>query len=91
MVSSSIEKNVQPARQQQCPPRSWGTVQKISSIPTKLPFDIYRIFMADDGTFPNNLEYPVLLYKAAFLDVDDEENIGRQIILNDGGWTDPWV
>jgi len=44
--------------------------------------------MADDGEFPNNRDYPALLYKDAF---DGTEAEGRDLIAGDGGWTEPWV
>ena len=62
-----------------------GKAMKIQSI---APFDIYRIYVKDDGTYPNNEEYPTLIYKRAF---DGTEADGRRMILNDGGWTNPWL
>lgn len=63
----------------------WGKAEKIHS---SAPFDIYRIYVKDDGHFPNNEEYPTLIYKRAF---DGTENDGRRMIMNDGGWTNPWL
>lgn len=50
--------------------------------------NIYRLFMDDDGTFPNNKEYPLLLYKRAFLGSQSE---ATQRIMESGNWTSPWV
>ena len=45
-------------------------------------FEIYRIYVKDDGIYPNNEEYPTLIYKRAF---DGTEADGRRMIMNDGG------
>lgn len=69
----------------------WGKATKITSIPPALGtalFDIYRIFIKDDGTFPNNEEYPALLYKSAFMGTEAD---GRRMIMEGGDWTPPWV
>jgi len=66
--------------------RHWGKVTKVTSTTTL--FDIYRLFARDDGTFPNNEEYPALLYKSAFKGTEAE---GRRAIVEGGDWTTPWV
>ena len=83
--------------------KHWGKVAKLTST-AKAPFDIHRIFVKDDGTFPNNEEYSTLLYKAAFMpsnqagaaaannnNNDIIEAEGRRRITKDGNWTSPWV
>mmetsp|Transcript_2948 Transcript_2948/g.4565 ORF Transcript_2948/g.4565 Transcript_2948/m.4565 type:complete len:201 (-) Transcript_2948:251-853(-) len=84
LSSLSIEQSMLPLKYPWS--NRWGKAQKISNNPN--PFDIYRIFMADDGEFPNNRDYPALLYKDAF---DGTEAEGRDLIAGDDGWTDPWV
>eukprot|EP00585_Thalassiosira_rotula_P024633 CAMPEP_0196242618 /NCGR_PEP_ID=MMETSP0913-20130531/25352_1 /TAXON_ID=49265 /ORGANISM="Thalassiosira rotula, Strain GSO102" /LENGTH=78 /DNA_ID=CAMNT_0041525815 /DNA_START=103 /DNA_END=336 /DNA_ORIENTATION=- len=60
-----------------------------SILTTTTPFDIYQISIKDsDGTFPNNKEYPALLYKSAFTGTEAD---GRRAIVEDGNWTSPWV
>lgn len=66
---------------------SWGKVEKMSAAAT-VSFDIYRILMKDDGTFPNNSHYPALLYKSAFGGTQAE---GVRAITSGGLWTSPWV
>lgn len=74
--------------------RAWGRMEQLntSSIvtasTTTTPFDIYRVFLKDDGTFPNNEQYPALLYKSAFTGTQDE---GARKITLGGYWTSPWV
>ena len=75
--------------------RQWGKVQKLawhssskSSSSTPL-FEILQIYMKDDGTYPNNEDYPTLIYKNAF---HGSETDGRQLLLaNKNDWTEPWV
>ena len=49
---------------------------------------IHRLFMHDDGTFPNNTEYPVLLYPSIFMGTIDE---GIQRITATKAWSPPWI
>lgn len=64
--------------------KHWGQPVKIAAE----PFDVHRIYVADDGEFPNNRDWPTLLYKSAF---DGDEAGGRSLILRGGEWTDPWT
>ena len=68
----------------------WGKVTKIVPTTAIPPFDIYRLYVKEDndGIFPNNEEYPTLLYKSAF---HGNEADGRRLITNSGCWTSPWV
>jgi uncharacterized protein YjlB len=66
--------------------RAWGTIEKQQTSPA--PFDIFRLFMDDDGTFPNNPRYPLLLYKAAF---SGSQADGQHVITKGREWTSPWA
>jgi uncharacterized protein YjlB len=68
--------------------RAWGTIEKLQTPSARIPFDIFRLFMDDDGTFPNNRDYPVLLYKSAFTGTQAE---GQREIAKTGDWTTPWA
>jgi uncharacterized protein YjlB len=68
--------------------RQWGKVLKIASPPSSPSLDILHIFMKDDGTFPNNEQYPTLIYKNSF---HGNEADGRRLIVSKNEWTEPWV
>ena len=48
---------------------------------------MYCLFMKDDGTFPNNEWYPLILFKNAF---HGSQGKGEHLIT-EGGWMSPWV
>lgn len=64
--------------------RSWGAIEKL---PKGEDFDIFRLFMKDDGIFPNNSHHPLLLFKSAF---HGSPAAGEEAIV-EGGWTHPWA
>ena len=72
--------------------KHWGKVTKLSSTTKRKPvaFDIYRLYTKDDGTFPNNEDYPTIIYKSAF---HGTESDGRKQIIasNKCKWTSPWL
>ena len=68
--------------------RRFGIVEQVQQSGAKEKFDIFRLSMDDDGTFPNNKEYPLLLYKSAFLGTQSK---ATQMITGSGQWTSPWV
>lgn len=72
-------------KMQSAPKRAWGKLERIKQ--TVAPFDIFRLFMSDDGTFPNNNRFPLLLYKAAF----SGTQIEGQTLITQNGWTQPWA
>ena len=49
---------------------------------------VQRVYLVDDGTFPNNDQYPTLLLKSVF---DGTQAEGVRRITNDGKWTPPWA
>ena len=49
---------------------------------------VQRVYLDDDGTYPNNAQYPTLLLKAVFDGTQDE---GVRRITADGQWTSPWA
>jgi uncharacterized protein YjlB len=51
--------------------------------------EVVRIFRKDDGIFPNNESYPLILMKNAFSGRTEEE--GRHLITKSGEWTNPWT
>ncbi|CAJ1949630.1 unnamed protein product [Cylindrotheca closterium] len=67
--------------------RVFGKVQKLPS-GASTNFDIFRLFMDDDGTFPNNLYQPLLLYKNAWKGNEQE---ARRAITKGNHWTSPWA
>lgn len=67
--------------------RSWGELEKVPTSTTS-SFKVFRLFVKDDGTFPNNADYPLLLYKSAFTGNRFE---GEQAIAAEGKWTSPWA
>lgn len=67
--------------------RVWGNVQKLK-VSTNMTLDIFRLYMDDDGQFPNNPRYPLLLFKAAFQGTQAE---GYDVITSGNKWTNPWA
>lgn len=81
--------------------RVWGKLERLSSRAGSLPIDasagsggpdraieVCRLFMDDDGTFPNNSQYPVLIYKSAF---EGSRSEGARRITAQNRWTQPWA
>uniref|UniRef100_A0A7S1BIQ6 Cupin type-2 domain-containing protein n=1 Tax=Corethron hystrix TaxID=216773 RepID=A0A7S1BIQ6_9STRA len=66
--------------------RRWGVLHKIK--PTEHFTEAYRLFMKSDGTFPNNPNHPLLIFRGTsnFTGKEDE---GRRA-LQKAGWTAPW-
>lgn len=67
-------------------PRIFGEVEKLLGL--RVQFEIFRLFMKDDGKYPNNPRYPLLLYKKAWLKGERE---GRRAIERSNTWTSPWA
>lgn len=65
--------------------RPWGVLEKISV--ENHSIQAYRLFMKDDGTFPNNLHYPTILLKSPFCGTEKE----AENLIVAGGWTRPWA
>ena len=61
-------------------PRRFGTIEQVRP-------GIERVFLQDDGTFPNNPHHPLLLFRKAF---DETQRQGSRRLV-DQGWTSPWV
>eukprot|EP00563_Minutocellus_polymorphus_P020068 CAMPEP_0197726606 /NCGR_PEP_ID=MMETSP1434-20131217/16396_1 /TAXON_ID=265543 /ORGANISM="Minutocellus polymorphus, Strain CCMP3303" /LENGTH=207 /DNA_ID=CAMNT_0043312591 /DNA_START=171 /DNA_END=794 /DNA_ORIENTATION=+ len=49
---------------------------------------VQRVFIDDDGTYPNNSRYPTLLLQSVFAAGTEHE--GARRIVADGQWTSPW-
>lgn len=49
---------------------------------------VHRVHLDDDGTFPNNGQYPALILKSVFDGTQDE---GVKRIIKNGQWTTPWA
>lgn len=67
--------------------RVFGKVQKLPRA-SNANFDMFRLFMDDDGTFPNNPDQPLLLYKNAW---KGSEREARRAITKGNYWTSPWA
>ena len=75
--------------------RPWGVVEEIYRIPAKMKAhkssrhasSIFRVYLRGDGTFPNNPECPLLIYKDAFRGTPEEASS----LLSLNGWTLPWA
>eukprot|EP00449_Zooxanthella_nutricula_P018257 CAMPEP_0198541840 /NCGR_PEP_ID=MMETSP1462-20131121/55285_1 /TAXON_ID=1333877 /ORGANISM="Brandtodinium nutriculum, Strain RCC3387" /LENGTH=114 /DNA_ID=CAMNT_0044272027 /DNA_START=47 /DNA_END=388 /DNA_ORIENTATION=+ len=52
------------------------------------PFDVLRCYLDDDGTFPNNSDYPVLFCRAVWHSRSRQEGEAAMIA---NGWTRPWA
>uniref|UniRef100_A0A6U0FY36 Cupin type-1 domain-containing protein n=1 Tax=Helicotheca tamesis TaxID=374047 RepID=A0A6U0FY36_9STRA len=73
--------------------RAWGVLEKVALQSSSATIDqespeIYKLYMDDDGTYPNNQNYPLLLYRSAF---HGTERDGIDTIVSSGEWTRPWV
>ena len=64
--------------------RSWGALEPL---PGANSFPLIRIYMKDDGTFPNNSDYPLILYQEAFQGSEQEATKA----IKSYGWTTPWA
>mmetsp|Transcript_16151 Transcript_16151/g.24598 ORF Transcript_16151/g.24598 Transcript_16151/m.24598 type:complete len:208 (-) Transcript_16151:1035-1658(-) len=60
--------------------QQWGVVHKVHD-------NKFRLFMKDDGTFPNNENHPLMIYKNCFHGSQSE----AEMKIVEGGWTSPWV
>eukprot|EP00980_Cylindrotheca_fusiformis_P008349 scaffold1754_cov105-Cylindrotheca_fusiformis.AAC.11 len=67
--------------------RSFGRLEKIPN--PQVSFDIFHLLMDDDGTFPNNPDHPLVLYKYAWKGRQERE--ARRMIENSQKWTSPWA
>jgi uncharacterized protein YjlB len=66
--------------------RSWGLLESFPR-DNKASFPLFRIYMKDDGTFPNNSDCPLILYQHAFQGSGQEATKA----IRKSGWTDPWA
>jgi uncharacterized protein YjlB len=64
--------------------RLHGIVEKLK---TKHEFDICRLFLKDDGVFPNNANHPLLIFQSAFCQSQAE----AERAIEKANWTRPWV
>lgn len=87
-----------------CPSqRIWGKMERLLQ---REGLEVLRCYLADDGTFPNNSEYPSLIFPKVIqyaqqhhasdksIKVKDQSNLLEQIsstLLSENGWTDPWA
>lgn len=67
--------------------RLWGNVEKVENDDNNVVVDGYRLFMKNDGTFPNNNDHPLLLYRNSFNGSQQE----AESLIVGAGWTSPWV
>ena len=66
--------------------RVLGKIQKVDRNELA-PYQIYRLYMDDNGIFPNNPIYPLLLYKSAHKGSKAE---ATEVIVQGKKWTHPW-
>mmetsp|Transcript_26849 Transcript_26849/g.53618 ORF Transcript_26849/g.53618 Transcript_26849/m.53618 type:complete len:227 (-) Transcript_26849:62-742(-) len=66
--------------------RRWRVLEKLD--PTQEVAETYRLFMGYDGTFPNNPDHPLLLFRGSSKFTGDEKECRRT--LRKAGWTAPW-
>lgn len=65
--------------------RAWGAVETVRVE----PFPVMRVYLQTDGTFPNNADYPLLLYQGAW-DAGKSRRQGEEALVSNG-WTRPWA
>lgn len=65
--------------------RAWGKIETVPNNNNNLK--VSRLFMKDDGVFPNNQDHPVLLFQDAF---HETRRDAEQLIVQNG-WTAPWA
>lgn len=58
----------------------WGKLEQVQP-------QVHRLFMENDGVFPNNSNHPLLLFRGA---CEYEQQQGRKLLI-ECGWTSPWV
>lgn len=63
--------------------RKWGVLEPVNLF----AFPVYRLYMQDDGTFPNNPDYPLILVPKTSHHTTES---ARASIIN-AGWTQPWA
>jgi uncharacterized protein YjlB len=69
--------------------RSCASCRHMDKIkPPGYPFEVLRIYVSDDGTFPNNDKYPVLIYQDAYHGSSKE---ATKCMERDREWTSPWT
>jgi len=83
--------------------KTWGVLEKVAnqvlsstnsqlwSLPSpssSSPPEVHKLYMDNDGTYPNNPTHPLLLYRSAFHGTQQE---GYTKIVSSGEWTSPWV
>ena len=72
------------------PKRNWGVIEPVSysdpANPTANKF--FRVFLRDDGTFPNHPHHPVIIARSAF---DGTTQQAQDRITHQQKWTSPWI
>jgi uncharacterized protein YjlB len=68
------------ASAESCRARNWGVMEEVRP-------KVHRLFVKDDGTFPNNEDHPLFLFRDHFHGTRAE---GSRM-LAENGWTSPWV
>ena len=70
--------------------RKWGIIEPVSAVDVSpdSKAKCFRVFLRDDGEFPNNSEHPVIIAQSAFDGILEE---GKNLITQHNMWTSPWV
>ena len=66
--------------------RSWGQVETVVTS----PFSIQRVWLKSDGTFPNNHQSPLLVYKRVLEGAAASHSRGAELLVKNG-YTSPWA
>lgn len=66
----------------------WNTLERVVDVDE---FEAYRLYCKDDGIFPNNEKYPLILLKGAWNQNKSQQDDAVHQITTVSGWTSPWV
>ena len=68
-------------------PRQWSEPEIVAQAG---PIEVVRVWLQDDGTFPNNAAFPLLVFRRA---MELPQLTGRDgaALLTKNGWTPPWA
>ena len=70
---------------------NWGVVESVDAASASIGVDccsaISKLYMKDDGTYPNNDRYPLIFLHDCW---HDSDQTARQQLIKQG-WTSPWA
>jgi uncharacterized protein YjlB len=65
-------------------------MNQVPSGPVVQPSDVIHQVLVDDGTYPNNPEQPVLVYRRALVLPDRDPAAAFEQVFQTNGWTGSW-